>query len=473
MIVLKFGGSSVDRAEALAWVAEVVRGRLPRRPTVVISAMGKTTRRLLGAAEAAARGELDAALGEVEELESFHRREGREALPAAARGALDAALDPWFRELRERLAAIAAVTAARGTGGELSPRDSDAVAGCGELLSSTILAHVLPAHGVPAAWVDARRAVVTDAAFTRARPLEGATDARLREALLPAIARGEVPVVGGYIGATEDGVPTTLGKEGSDFSAALVGAALSAEEVQILTDVPGMLTADPRLFPGARRVRSLSFAEGLELAWSGAKKPHHGTLGPAARAGVPIRIVGSRDPDAEGTLIGRRAAGAGPTVKSIACRANACLLPLRAAADAAEADGFLPAVWELCRRLRPALLVVAAGPDGAELALDREDRLAEARQGLAEAGGACGGSFEVHPGRAVVSIVSEDLASPAFARQALDAARAWGPRLVLPETGAAVACPSVRLLVDEAALPEVVARLHERLLPGSPQEVVE
>ena len=149
-----------------------------------------------------------------------------------------------------------------------------------------------------------------------------------------------MPVVGGYIGATRDGVVTTLGKEGSDFSAAIVGAALGAAEIQIWTDVDGILTADPRLVPGARRVRALSFAESLELACAGAKKPHPGTLGPAARAGVPIRILnslhdqGASDAgdaggaaaagaaDGGGTVIGRRGAAAAPTVKSLACRPN-------------------------------------------------------------------------------------------------------------------------------------------------------
>ncbi|HEV3075345.1 MAG TPA: aspartate kinase, partial [Thermoanaerobaculia bacterium] len=277
MIVCKFGGSSVDGAAGIERVAGILRARLAARPVVVVSAMAKTTRRLLDSAEAAAAGNLAAALAGCEELRVFHRREGEAAVPAAERAALALALERSFAALRTLLVRLAREH-------RLPPRDADAAAAFGEVLASEILAAALPGFGVDAAWIDARQVIVTDAAFTRARPLYDETGSRLRAALLPLVERGTVPVVGGYIGSTIDGVVTTLGKEGSDFSAAIVGAAIGATEIQIWTDVDGILTADPRLVPAARRVRTLSFAESLELACSGAKKPHPGTLGPASRA---------------------------------------------------------------------------------------------------------------------------------------------------------------------------------------------
>src|SRR5262249_35105837 len=153
-----------------------------------------------------------------------------------------------------------------GAMGPLSPADEDAVVSWGEILSSALLVLALRQGGVAAVHVDCRQVIVTDDRFTRARPDYRATDARLQAALPPILLGGGVPVLGGYVGATADGVTTTLGKEGSDFSAAIVGAALSAEEVQIWTDVDGILSADPRLVPGARVVPTLSFAEALELA---------------------------------------------------------------------------------------------------------------------------------------------------------------------------------------------------------------
>ncbi len=299
MIVMKFGGSSVDRAESIQRVAGIVRGCFDQRPVIVVSAMAKTTNRLLQAAEAAAAGDRAAALEVFDELEAYHRRESHGVVPPAGRPALDAALAPFFNDLRTQLDELAATRA-------LTPRAADAVASCGELLASTILSFALTHAGLDAVWIDCRRVMVTDHEFTRARPLYGPTDARLREALLPLLREGKVPVVGGYVGATLQGVTTTLGKEGSDFSAAIVGAALGASEVQIWTDVDGIRTTDPQICPDARRVRSLSFAEALELSCSGTKKPHYGTLGPASRANVPIRILDSRHPGAEGTVIGRR-----------------------------------------------------------------------------------------------------------------------------------------------------------------------
>lgn len=461
MIAMKFGGSSVDSAAAIDRVTGIVRERLDRRPVVVVSAMARTTRRLLEAAAAAAVGDREGALAAYDEIETYHRRESHGVVPPAGRPALDAALDPFFNELRTQLDEILSTRT-------LTPRSADAVASCGELLASHILSFALTHAGVDAPWVDCRRVLVTDHEFTRARPLYGPTDARLRETLLPLLRAGRVPVLGGYVGATLQGVTTTLGKEGSDFSAAIVGAALGAEEVLIWTDVDGMRTADPRLYPGARRIRTLSFAEALELSCSGAKKPHYGTLGPASRTGVAIRILDSRHSDAQGTVIGRRNPQAPPTIKSIACRSNAHLISIRANRPS-DSDGLPGAVFEICERFRPSLLVLEASADGAELALDREDRLPEIHSALLSA---VGGSAElwVTRGRTVVSMISEDLAThPELAERTLAAGRELGARLVVQ----GVAAPAVRVLADEEDLPGLIARLHGELLPGDPEEVVE
>jgi aspartate kinase len=265
-----------------------------------------------------------------------------------------------------------------------------------------------------------------------------------------------VPVLGGFVGSTREGVTTTLGKEGSDFSAAIVGAALGADEVQIWTDVDGMMTADPRCVEGARCIRTLSFAESLELACSGAKKPHYGTLGPASRAGVPIRILSSLHPGsrATGTLIGRRNAAAPPAIKSIAWKPGVHLLTVR------QPPGL---VFEVCERFRPALTLLSADERQVELSLEKADRLAEIEEAL-------GGNVEVGPGRAVVSLVSDDLAtSPELVERTLEIASRWEPRLVLE--GAAAPC--VRCLVEEADAEDVVAELHGRVFQGPPGEPVE
>jgi aspartate kinase len=466
MIVLKFGGSSVDSAESIERVVGIVRGLRHRQPVVVVSAMAKTTRRLLKCADAAAAGDLDlpTAWGIFEELRAYHTSVAHAVVPAAGHRVLDAMLGRWFGELQASIGRIAEA-------GRLTSRSADEIASFGELLASSILSLALDRSGADAVespWIDCRQVLVTDDSFNRARPLYEETDARMRKALLPHLAAGRVPVLGGYVGATREGVTTTLGKEGSDFSAAIVGAALGAEEVQIWTDVDGMMTADPRHVSGARKVRTLSFAEALELSCSGAKKPHYGTLGPASRAGVPIRILSSWSPHleslTEGTLIGSRNPSAPPAVKSITCRDNARRMTVQAA-PGTEGHGFLAGVQAVIDRFRPSLLVLRAAGGEAELAIDREDRLFEIHGALAALG-------QVHfaPSRTVITLVSEDLAThPDLAQRVLQAAEGLDPRLVTE----GVAAPCIRCLVSEEMASAALAALHERIFSGHPGEVVE
>jgi aspartate kinase len=459
MIVMKFGGSSVESAAAITRVVGHIEACLARRPAVVVSAMAKTTRQLLAAGDAAAAGDLAAARVLAAEIRTYHQRE---AAPVSAPGALDGVFEGLFGELDAALAEAAEA-------GILTPRLADRIAGYGELLSSAVLAEALRFAGIAAGHVDCRRVLVTDDRFTRAQPLYDETDARMQEALLPLVDSGRVAVLGGYVGATRDGVTTTLGYEGSDFSAAIVGAALGAAEVQIWTDVDGILSADPNLVPAARVVPFLSFGEALELACSGSKKPHPGTLGPARRKGVPIRVLNSRRPEAPGTVIGPQPVGsqaagpaAGPTIKSIACRAHDHLLYALPALSHAG-NGFRPGVFALCERFQPALMVLGATGAGVPLALDRANRLAEIRAAfgaLAEVA-----ELGVVPGRTAVTLVSDDLAANReLAEWALAAAADFEPHLVLE----GVAAPSVRLLVEPEQADLVVARLHEALLGEGP-----
>jgi aspartate kinase len=453
VIVLKFGGSSVDSAAAIGRVAALIRERLAEQPVVVVSAMAKTTRRLLECAEEAAAGNLAAAAGGCEALRAFHQEIGEAVAPAPVRGRLADALARTFDGLRCLLAEVAAAR-------RLSPRAADQAAACGELLSSEILALALPAQGVPADWIDCRQVIVTDGEHTRARPCEETTAARLRRAIPPLAARGQVAVIGGYVGATAGGITTTLGKEGSDVSAALIGAALGAREIQLWTDVPGLLTADPRLVASARPVRTLSFAESLELACSGAKKPHPGTLGPAARAGVPIRILSSHEPAAAGTLIGRRAQ-APPAIKSIACRTHAWLLYVRPG----DEQRWEAAVLAIAERFRPFVQVLAVGAGGIELGVGpaAAGEAAELRAALSRVA-----RVGVVHGRAVVSLVSEDLAvSPELLARTLAAAEGLSPRLVT----AGAAAPAVRCLVEEEDLPAALALLHGRVFAAAEEAV--
>src|SRR6202162_2357233 len=245
-VVMKFGGTSVHDANSIRGVCQLVKKALPRCPVVVVSALALVTDRLLG-------------------------------VGGGARG-------------------IAAEKAPR-------PVSQDGLLGAGESLSSRLVEAALRSVGVDAALVDARTCVITDAAHTRATPLWDETNERLEAVLVPLLKSGRVPVMGGFVGATRDGIPTTLGRGGSDFSASIVGAGLHAERIEIWTDVDGVMTADPTLCPDASRVPRMSFDEAAELAYFGAKVLHPATLVPAMRGNVPVWVLNSRNPDCAGTEI--------------------------------------------------------------------------------------------------------------------------------------------------------------------------
>lgn len=450
---MKFGGSSLAAAPEIERVVGIVRARLDRRPLVVVSAMARTTRSLLAVSDAAAHGDSAARAAVRAEIRTFHDSVGTSVASPADLPHLVARLDRWFADLDAVLAQIAAA-------GEMTPRLSDAVVSFGELLSSEILTLALRNAGIPARFVDCREVLKTDGAFTRARPLYPETEACLRATVLPILERGEVPVIGGYVGRTFDGITTTLGFEGSDFSAAIFGAALGAEEIQIWTDVDGILSADPRLYPAARRVPTLSFAEGLELAWSGSKKPHPGTLEPARRGKVPIRILSSLRPEGaeeRSTRIGIGTTDASsPAFKSIACRRNSHLLRIHPLGDA-PLDSIRPAVLAAVERVRPALLPLGEENGAIDLALDSADHLGEVLAALPREI-----RLEIFPGREVVSLISEDLTPGSdLATRTLAAAAGRAQRLVLPSGGEGA--PAVRLLADEREIHEVVAHLHRAL----------
>ncbi|MBI1722369.1 MAG: aspartate kinase, partial [Gemmatimonadetes bacterium] len=297
MIVVKFGGTSVGDADAIRRAAAVTRSRLERRPIVVVSALAGTTNALLAIADHAVRGQLIVALREVEGMRARHLAAADELLGSGApaddvRGEISATCDE-LASLAEALSVL----------GHLTPRSQDAIAAIGEQLSPCLVTAAFAACGLPVELVDARRVMITDESFTRAAPRTEVIARAARETLLPHVEAGRVPIIGGFIGATEQGVTTTLGRGGSDYSAALLGAALEAEAIEIWTDVDGMLTADPGVVPAARLLEQLRFDEASELATFGAKVLHPSTIAPAVRRGIPVLVYNAHRPEGRGTRI--------------------------------------------------------------------------------------------------------------------------------------------------------------------------
>ena len=366
MIVMKFGGTSVESAAAIERIARIVAAREDRKPVVVVSAMGKTTNRLLQIAKTAVTGKRDEYLALIHDLRAFHSREARLVVPLADRAELDRTLDDHFQELTELVKGLAVL-------GELTPRSTDAISSYGERLSSLIVTLAFRHYGMRSEHVDARRVIVTNQRHTQAAPLYAETYARLSTTVLP-IAEKAVVVMGGFIGATEDGVTTTLGRGGSDFTASVVGAGIGAKEIQIWTDVDGMLTADPTIFPGGRRVRSISFAEAAELAYFGAKVLHPATVVPAIEKNIPVLILNSRRPNVEGTRIVAERVACGNAVKSIACKRRITVVNVHSN-NMLMAHGFLRRIFEIFDRNETAVDMVATSEVSVSLTIDNTSRL--------------------------------------------------------------------------------------------------
>ncbi|HZI66972.1 MAG TPA: aspartate kinase, partial [Thermoanaerobaculia bacterium] len=282
MLVQKFGGTSLEDAAALDRACAIVGAARSSRPVVVVSAMGDTTDRLVDALELAAAGEEARSISGLARLKRDTETVLREFF-AGASPEVEAEIAPLFSELVRMAKAVAVLRSVPAAG-------RDHFLAHGEMTSAAVVARALVARSIPAVAVDSRGVVVTDDRFGRAQPDLEETERRARERLVPICERGEVPVLEGYIGSSHAGATTTLGRGGSDYTAALLGAALEVEAVEIWTDVDGMMTADPRVVPAARPIGAISFEEASELAYFGARVLHPLTLAPAIEKGIPVRV---------------------------------------------------------------------------------------------------------------------------------------------------------------------------------------
>ena len=369
---MKFGGTSVADADAITRVVAIVRGRwtdsrTASPPVVVVSALAGVTDGLIAAARLAEEGDADRAAGIVGELLDRHV----EVASALAAGERQTEL---VSAVRENFASAIGLVRALAVLREVSPRSLDALVAEGELASSRIVAAALAAGGVPAVWVDARTIVTTDGNHTGAVPQMAETCARATQWLGPLAAGGRVAVLGGFIGATVQGVTTTLGRGGSDYSAAILGACLGVDEIQIWTDVDGMLTADPRVVSQPRLVTQLSFAEASELAYFGAKVLHPSTILPAVAKNIPVRILNSRRPEIEGTLITATARAAAGKLTAIACKRDVTVIDITST-RMLMAHGFLRRLFEVFERFRTAVDVVTTSEVSVSVTVDDTRRL--------------------------------------------------------------------------------------------------
>jgi aspartate kinase len=436
MIVMKFGGSSVESSEAIQRVAGIVRNQLARRPVVVVSAMGKTTNKLLAIAAKAVSGDLNTAQQQLEDLRAFHIRE-------SAGLDMNQPIAEHFNQLADLIKGLAIM-------GELTPRATDAISAFGERLSSLIVTAQFQHCGIAATHVDARSVIVTDRRHTQAAPLFAKTYARLAETI-PALGSQQVVVMGGFIGATEDGVTSTLGRGGSDYTASIVGAGIGAEEIQIWTDVDGMLTTDPNILPAAQHIEVCSYAEAAELAYFGAKVLHPATVLPAIEKNIPVRILNSRRPEVEGTLIVSDPPPSTTPIRAIACKRNITLVNI-VSSRMLMAHGFLRRIFEVFDRFETPVDMVATSEVSVSLTVDNTGVLDAIRAEIETFA-----EVTVEDNLAIVCLVGENIGRcPGLAARVFTALDGVGTRMV--SQGASLL--NISLVVPAADVVHAVESLH-------------
>jgi len=445
MIVMKFGGTSVEDGSAIDRAAKIVAGRRDRPPVVVVSAMSKVTDQLLAAGHAAGAGDPNKALELSRGLRERHYSTAGELLGTGLFTQFHSELETEFDALDELLRGIAAV-------GELTPRTTDLVASFGERISSRMVASAFSVRDLPAAHVDSRKCVITDASHTKAVPLFAEIDLRLAHHVKPLLGKKAIPVMGGFIGSTREGATTTLGRGGSDFTAAIIGAGLGAESIEIWTDVDGMMTTDPRICKDAHRIRTISFDEAAELAYFGAKVLHPATLLPAIQKDIPVLVLNSRNPSCEGTRIIARAPQCRNYFKAIAAKRRITIVDV-VATRMLMAHGFLKSIFEVFDRHRCPVDMVSTSEVSVSLTVDSTEAIPAIAADLEEL------AYVKYEGRkAIVCLVGENIRGTRGI-----AAKVFG---ALPETNVRMISQgaseiNISFVIEEDDVDDTVRALHK------------
>lgn len=459
---MKFGGTSVEGATAFKNAAGIVFDRQALRPVVVVSAMAGFTDALITSVQQALTARAAAGADSLEKHFDRHFRVVDALLHSEALR-MRQLIEQSGKEIRELLNTAAAEVSGASVNESRKRRKffEDAVVSYGERLSAALLAAVLIDNQVVCTDVDARRCVITDDEHGCATPLITETVRSTRSQLEPLIASGCVPVLGGFIGSTLEGATTTLGRGGSDYTAALIGAALEAKEIQIWTDVPGVLTADPRLVANARTVPHLSFEEAAELAYFGAKVLHPKTLHPAIERGIPVRICNSRAQESGSTLVVGESKRSSQTVKAIAHKTGVTTVQVTST-RMLGAYGFLRALFEVFAEHKTAVDVVTTSEVSVSLSLDDTTSLGEIVAELEKLG-----TVSVEEKRAILCVVGEGLrTTPGIAARIFSTISDINVSLI--SQGASRI--NLTFAVEEERVRETVARLHKEFFEGAESE---
>jgi aspartate kinase len=447
MVIMKFGGTSVEDASAIRRVSEIVRSRRKKNPVVVVSAMAKITDQLITMGHNAAAGDCDSSLAVLRLIRDRHVETandilGKKSLPVATK------IEFLTAELEKFLRGIAAVK-------ELSARSNDYLLSFGELLSSQLIAAVLPALDLDTQWVDSRECLVTNGNHTRALPIMEETRKRSQHKIAPIIANGQIPIMGGFIAATLEGITTTLGRGGSDYSAAIVGAALDASSIEIWTDVEGMMTTDPRICPDARTIPRISFNEAAELAYFGAKVLHPATLLPAIHKNIPVYVLNSRNIKSKGTRITEHAPSNGDTFRAITAKTGVSIVNV-VASRGVMVHGFLRSVFEALDLHGSSVDIVAISEVSMSFTMETKrlpNALIADLEKIAE--------VNCDDKQAIVCLVGEDIHGvPGIAASVFTTIAKAGVNIRMISQGASEL--NISFVIKESDVPQAVRHLHAR-----------
>ena len=455
---MKFGGTSVEDPEGIARIAAIVAGRVAegKQPVVVVSAMAKVTDQLLRAAAAASVGDRIGALAISSRLRARHRDTAAALVKDPEEfAALIEFIDQKFDSLDEVLRGLAAIL-------ELTPRISDLIVSYGERVSSRIVTEAFRERSIDAVHVDAREIVITDSSFQKAVPLDAFIEKRAAEKLRPHVNQGRVPVMGGFIGSNEAGITTTLGRGGSDFTGALIGGALSADAIEIWTDVDGIMTTDPRVVPEALRVKVISFEEAAELAYFGAKVLHPATILPAVKKNIPVLVLNSRNPSNEGTRIISIAPHCRSPFKSIAVKRKLSIIDV-VASRMLMTHGYLSEIFAIFDKHQCPVDMVSTSEVSVSLTVDSNDKLPSIAADLSRLA-----DVKYEGKKALVCMVGEDIRGQnGIAAQVFNAIRHINVRMI--SQGASEI--NMSFMIEEEDVDEAVRSLHAAFFQNPDPEI--
>jgi aspartate kinase len=443
-IVMKFGGTSVGDASAFNRVVDIVSAYRTIHPVVVVSAMSRVTDDLVSIVAMATDGDAAAAVSALDNPLGRYLSVIQSLLTKES-SALELAIESARLEIAELLRAAGAIPQTRALW-------QDAVIAYGEQLSAILLAAVLRESGMPARYVDARRCIVTDDVHGCATPLMPESERRMLQEIVPLLKASEIPVLGGFIGSSQEGVTTTLGRNGSDYTASIVGAALSASEIQIWTDVSGILTADPRLIAGARTISRLTYLEAAELSYFGAKVLYHKALQPAATRLIPMTIRNSLAPEDTGTLISCGIEEQPLPVKAIVHKSPVTIVRI-ASSQNLRPHQFLHAIFEVFDRYQTIIDVMTTSEMSVSLVLDELTNLPFLVEDLGHLG-----AIEIENQLGIITVISAGLRCRAAVVARVFSALSDIDIFIISQS---VSSTSLKLVIAERQIDDAMLHLHE------------